>query len=160
MKTIDADEIVKDELDEADQENMIFAEDRLLHSSFKWIIELSQPSKPDYGINRSFKRSDQRYRMVKCPACGRWEQHRRELPANLMHKGKDDKLTAWIGCTRCRRKLDMRSAAWVAKHPSRSKEHVGFLHSQLYSNTVDTAFIYNRYTSAVSPRRRRISGYR
>ncbi len=149
VKTIDADEIVKDELDEADQENMIFAEDRLLHSSFKWIIELSQPSKPDYGINRSFKRSDQRYRMVKCPACGRWNNIVESFPANLMHKGKDDKLTAWIGCTRCRRKLDMRSAVWVAKHPSRSKEHVGFLHSQLYSNTVDTAFIYNRYTSAV-----------
>jgi len=55
VKSVDADIIVKDEVDEADQENLIFAEDRLLHSDFKYIIELSQPSIPDYGINRSFK---------------------------------------------------------------------------------------------------------
>ncbi len=39
VKSIDLDIIIKDEVDEADQENLVFAEDRLLHSSFKWIME-------------------------------------------------------------------------------------------------------------------------
>ncbi|TAL31573.1 MAG: terminase [Spirochaetes bacterium] len=149
VKSIDADMLVKDEIDEADQENLIFAEDRLLHSHFGWILELSQPSRPDYGINRSFKASDQRYWHVKCPACGRWNNVVESFPRNLMHKGKGEKLTAWVGCTHCRRKLDTTRGVWVPKYPDRSKEHVGFLPSQLFSSTVTPTFIYNKLLKAV-----------
>jgi len=149
VKSIDADIIVKDELDEADQENMIFAEDRLLHSIFKFIMELSQPSKPDYGINRSFKKSDQRYLLLKCPSCGRWNNVVESFPKNLFSSGKGDKFRAWIGCTRCKKLLNPEKCQWVPKHPSRSKDHRGYQESQLFSSTIDGKFIYDKFTNAI-----------
>ncbi len=148
VKSIDADMVVKDEVDEANQENLVFADDRLLHSIFKFIVELSQPSRPDYGINRSFKQSDQRYLMVKCKGCGKWNNIVEKFPENLMHKGKGDSLTAWLGCSRCRRKLDRLDGKWVPAIPSRSKDHVGYLESQLFSSTVTMEHIYKKFTGA------------
>lgn len=148
VKSIDADMIVKDEVDEADQENLIFAEDRLLHSPFKWIIELSQPSRPDFGINRSFKKSDQRYLMVKCKGCGRWNNIVDSFPKNLFSKGKGDTVQAWIGCTRCKKRLDVHHGQWVATYSDR-KDCRGYLVSQLFSSTVDATFIYKKFTGAV-----------
>jgi hypothetical protein len=149
VKSVDADMVVKDEVDEANQENLIFADDRMLHSKFKFGMELSQPSRPDFGINKSFKLSDQRFFMVKCPGCGKWNNIVEKFPENLMSKGKDDNLTAWLGCSRCRRKLDRTNGKWVAAYPSRSKDHIGFLESQLFSNTVTMEFIYKKFTGAV-----------
>lgn len=149
VKSVDADMIVKDEVDEADQENLEFAEDRLLHSKFKWIIELSQPSLPDFGINRSFKKSDQRYWLVKCPKCGRWNNVVESFPKNLMKRGKGEKLFAWIGCTRCRAKLDTGNGEWVAKHPERSAYHRGYQFSQLFSSTVSATDVYKKFTGIV-----------
>jgi hypothetical protein len=148
VKSVDADMVVKDEVDEANQENLIFADDRLLHSRFKFIMELSQPSRPDYGINKSFKQSDQRYFMVKCKGCGKWNNIVENFPKNLMHKGKGDSLTAWLGCSRCRRKLDRCDGIWVPAVPSRSKYHIGYLESQLFSNTVTMEHIYKKFTGA------------
>lgn len=148
VKSVDADMIVKDEVDEADQENLIYAEDRLLHSQFKWIIELSQPSRPDFGINRSFKKSDQRYWMVKCSGCGRWNDIVESFPKNLFVKGKGESLKAWIGCTRCKKSLDVQKGQWVAKFPGR-KDCRGYLVSQLFSSTVDATFIFKKFNGAI-----------
>lgn len=149
VKSVDADILVLDEVDEADQENLIYAEDRILHSLLKLIMELSQPSRPDYGIDRRFKLSDQRFWHVKCPACGRWNNIVEGFPKNLMHKGKGDSFTAFIGCTRCKRKLDTTKGTFVPKYPARSKEHIGVQVSQLFSSTVSATFIYNKFTKAV-----------
>jgi hypothetical protein len=140
--------IIKDEVDEADQENLVFAEDRLLHSSFGYIIELSQPSRPDFGINRSFKRSDQRHRLLKCDKCGKWNDVVSAWPGNMVTKGKGENLSAYIACTRCRRRLDPKISEWVAKYPARSKEHAGFLISQLFGPAVDITHIYKKWAGA------------
>jgi hypothetical protein len=148
VKSVDLDTIVKDEVDEANQENLVFAEDRVLHSSFKWITELSQPSRPDYGINRTFKKSDMRMRFLKCPKCGRWNNIVESFPKNLFSKGKGDNFTAWIGCTRCHAKLSTGKGEWVAAHPTRSKDHVGFLESQLFGSTTSAVDVYKKFTGA------------
>ncbi len=148
VKSVDADIIIKDEVDEADQENLVFADDRLLHSSFGYRIELSQPSSPDFGINRAFKETDQRYWIVKCPKCGRQNNIVESFPKNLFSKGKGNKISSWIGCTRCRGKLDTTKGQWVAKHPSLSNDGIGFQVSQLFSTTVSPLQIYKRFTKA------------
>lgn len=148
VKSVDADFVTKDEVDEANQENLVFSEDRVLHSAFKWITELSQPSRPDFGINRSFKLSDQRFWHVKCPKCGRLNNIVESFPSNLMHKGKGDNLIAWIGCTRCHAKLPTTKGQWVPAYPSRSKDHVGFLESQLFSSTTNALDIFKKFTGA------------
>src|SRR2546427_73379 len=72
MKSVPADMIVFDELDEATPDAKALARERLAHSDYKRIIELSNPSLPEYGIDESFQASDQRHWMLKCPACGTW----------------------------------------------------------------------------------------
>jgi hypothetical protein len=72
MKSVPADLIVFDELDEAEPRAKTMARERLGHSDYKRIIELSNPSLPDYGIDEVFQKSDQRHWHVKCPGCGAW----------------------------------------------------------------------------------------
>lgn len=126
VKSIDADMVVKDEVDEANQENLEFADDRVLHSMFKWLMNLSQPSRPDFGINLKFKQGDMRYRLVQCAGCGHWNNLVENFPQNFAVKYKDGKATGHFLCARCRRRLVSKKKEWVAKHPSRSKDHISW----------------------------------
>ena len=56
VKSQPADCIIFDELDEAQEDRMEMAMKRLSHSQFKEIAMLSNPTLPDYGINRQFQR--------------------------------------------------------------------------------------------------------
>ena len=67
MKSVPADILVFDELDEATPEAKAMAKERLAHSDYKRIIELSNPSLPDYGIDQQYQLSDQRHWTLKCP---------------------------------------------------------------------------------------------
>jgi phage terminase large subunit GpA-like protein len=60
------------------------AKERLAHSAYKRIIELSNPSLPDLGIDEAYHNSDQRHWTLKCPACGRWVSLEREFPLKLV----------------------------------------------------------------------------
>lgn len=67
LKSVPADMLVFDELDEATPEAKTLAKERLSHSDYRRIIELSNPSLPGYGIDESYQRSDQRHWNLKCP---------------------------------------------------------------------------------------------
>ncbi|MBU1948029.1 MAG: phage terminase large subunit family protein, partial [Candidatus Eisenbacteria bacterium] len=67
MKSVPADMIVFDELDETPPAAKAMAKERLAHSDYKRIIELSNPSLPDYGIDEAYQKSDQRHWTLKCP---------------------------------------------------------------------------------------------
>ncbi|EMN49022.1 phage terminase large subunit GpA-like protein [Leptospira interrogans str. L1207] len=71
-KTVDLDIVMLDEVDEHDEENIEFVGDRLLASKLNWMMLGSQPSLPNIGIHAEFLRSDQRFRLLKCPSCGHW----------------------------------------------------------------------------------------
>jgi phage terminase large subunit GpA-like protein len=66
MKSVPADMIVFDELDEASPDARALAWERIAHSDYKRIIELSNPSLSGYGIDEQYEKSDQRKRS----ACG------------------------------------------------------------------------------------------
>ena len=83
MKSVPADMIVFDELDEAAPDAQAMAQERIAHSDYKRVIELSNPSFPDYGIDAQFERSDQRHWTLKCPGCGEWTALDREFPSTL-----------------------------------------------------------------------------
>src|SRR3989441_8451132 len=70
MKSVPADMIVFDELDEATPDAKALARERLAHSDYKRIIELSNPSLPAYGIDAAFQESDQRHWTLKCSSFG------------------------------------------------------------------------------------------
>jgi phage terminase large subunit GpA-like protein len=65
MKSVSADMVVFDERDEATPEAKTLAKERLSHSNYQRIIELSNPSLPAFGIDEAYQLSDQRHWTVK-----------------------------------------------------------------------------------------------
>lgn len=145
VKSISIDHSVMDEVDESNQENLKFAEDRLLHSSDPAITKLSQPSEDDYGIDADFKESDSRYFGVKC-GCGFWNFPDKTFPDCLITKGNN----VYIGCVKCSRKLNMNNGVWVAEFPSRSKDIVGRHLSHLLFDHISAAEIKRRHETATT----------
>lgn len=144
VKAVDADILYLDELDEADQTNRRFALDRILHSRIQWVRELSQPSLPDYGIDESFGRSDQRFWHIRCSACHKFtcldqdhtEERGRVFPKHI--KPVPQPAPTWAkpgqewyrACKYCEAPLDPELGEWVALHPAR-KDRRGYHISQL-----------------------------
>jgi phage terminase large subunit GpA-like protein len=72
LKSAPADMIIFDELDEAPQNAVDMAFERLAHSEYKEVHKLSNPTLPDYGIDKAFQATDQRYWLLKCEGCGHY----------------------------------------------------------------------------------------
>ncbi|MBD3237490.1 MAG: phage tail protein [Candidatus Eisenbacteria bacterium] len=147
MKSVPADMVVFDELDEAPPAAKAMAKERLAHSDYKRLIELSNPSLPDYGIDEQFQRSDQRHWTVRCPACGQWTSPVQAFPTKAgeevpVIRPREDG-THYLACVRCGGELDPAQGEWVAEHPAR-KIH-GYRISQLFSSKVDPGEILEEY---------------
>lgn len=65
-----ADMVIIDELDRCDQENIPYAADRIKASKYKLTRKVANPTITGFGIAEEFKSSDQKEWMVKCEACG------------------------------------------------------------------------------------------
>jgi hypothetical protein len=155
MKSVPADLIVFDELDEAEPQAKSMARERLGHSDYKRIVELSNPSLPDYGIDEVYQRSDQRHWRVKCPACGEWTALDEEFPRKL---GQEVKIILprqdggfYRACPKCEAELDMAAGEWVADFPSRPIH--GYRISQLISSKVEPGEILEEYRTTRYPDR-------
>jgi len=135
VKSVDADYIILDELDEADPENKEYAKDRILHSQLRWQSQLSQPSIPDFGIHQEFEESDQRVWAMQCGHCNHWNffnpsepNEAFEFANKFLYKGE------WT-CTKCGKPLDAKRSEWIALYPSR-KDKRGYHLTQLYSKII------------------------
>jgi len=148
MKSIPVDMIVFDELDEATPEAKTLARERLGHSDYKRIIELSNPSLPTYGIDEAYQKSDQRHWTLKCPACGHWTALEKEFPKKL---GEDVRIILardggngfYRACPKCEAELDLAAGEWIADFPGRPIH--GYRISQLFSSKVDPGEILEEY---------------
>ncbi len=147
MKSIPVDMVVFDELDEAPPESKAMARERLGHSDYKRIIELSNPSLPDYGIDEVYQRSDQRHWTVKCSGCGGWTALEKEFPTKL---GQQVRVILprpegghYRACPKCEAELDMAAGEWVADFPGRPIH--GYRISQLFSSKIDPGEILEEY---------------
>jgi len=155
MKSVPADMIVFDELDEATPDAKALALERVAHSDYKRIIELSNPSLPDYGVDEQYEKSDQRHWTLKCPSCGEWTALDKEFPKKLNEEvriilpRKDG--SYYRACKKCSAELDLAAGEWVADLPSR-KIH-GYRISQLFSVKVDPGDILDEYRSTRFPDR-------
>ncbi len=155
MKSVPADMVVFDELDEATPDAKAMAKERLAHSDYKRIIELSNPSLPDYGVDESYQASDQRHWTLKCPACGHWTALDREFPTKL---GEEVKVilprpdgTFYRACPKCSAEFDLAAGEWVPEHPDRPIH--GYRISQLFSAKVDPGEILHEYRTTRFPDR-------
>lgn len=142
VKSIPLDFIIFDELDEADPQAREKALRRVDHSEYKHVLELSNPTIENYGINKSFLESDQKYYFIKCTRCGHWTSLDAGFPRCIQETGKE---TAIRICGHCKKELDIHGPGeWVAKSP-RNKDISGYLISQLYSHYIDPYVILNEY---------------
>lgn len=155
MKSVPCDLIVFDELDETDPSAKAMAKERLSHSDYKRIIELSNPSLPDYGIDESYQKSDQRHWTLKCPSCGQHTAPEREFPRKI---GEEVKIilprpdgSFYLACPHCQAALNIDQGEWVADFPER-KIH-GYRISQLFSSKVDPGDILREYRETRYPDR-------
>lgn len=73
LKSIDADTLVIDEVDECDSRAVPIAQKRLLHSDIVRQWHVSTPSFTDFGIDAMYAESSQNEWMVKCEGCNEWE---------------------------------------------------------------------------------------
>jgi len=155
MKSVPADMIVFDELDEAPPDAKALARERIAHSDYKRIIELSNPSLPDYGVDEQFLTSDQRHWTQKCQRCGKWTALDKEFPKKL---GKEVKVilpkpdgSYYRACPKCQAELDVSMGEWVPDFPDR--EIHGYRISQLFSSKVDPGEILTEYRTTRYPDR-------
>ncbi len=126
VKSLDLDMIVMDEVAELDEEKAEFAQDRLLHSSLKRQWWLSQPDIPEMDIDDWFKRSDQKYWLLRCRRCRTWTALELAFPDCLVKVRGE-----WrIACPRCHARLHREDGKWVAMHPDRDIS--GYHLTQLY----------------------------
>lgn len=125
-----ADVVVYEERDKIPEYAVGKARGRLAASSLGWEWSLSNPTIPGYGIDALWQASDQRHWMVRCSACNEWTSPDIEFPHSLMTAADGE---VYLGCVRCRGRLDPRVGQWVAKFAGRSKDHVGYWYSQLMS---------------------------
>ena len=114
LKSIPIDLIVFDELDEASQNAVDMAMERMGHSEFKEVLKLSNPTLPDYGIDKAFQETDQRFWLLKCEKCGVFTCLEDSFPDCLIIvRGQVIR-----ACQKCHNKLNPSIGQWVAKRPS------------------------------------------
>jgi hypothetical protein len=155
MKSIPLDMLVFDELDEATPDAKSLAKERLSHSDYRRLIELSNPSLPGYGIDEAYLESDQRHWTLRCPACGKWTALEKAFPAKL---GEEVRVireradgTFYHACPSCDAELDLALGEWVGDYPDRAIH--GYRISQLFSSKVDPGEILREYRKTYNPER-------
>jgi hypothetical protein len=137
--SISADMVVNDEVDLTDQSMLALFGSRLQGSDYRINHRFSTPTFEDYGIDQTFKVSDQQEYMLKCACCNHWQVPDFErpfvripgLPDSLSFEEIDeqkidagiiqlDRIT--INCEKCGALLnlaDHERRQWVPKYPNR-----------------------------------------
>ena len=133
LKSIPVDRIVFDEYDEMDQAMIALALERVAHSKIQEIEELSTPTIPDYGIDASYKKSDQNAWELICGSCGRGTILELEFPRCIQRR-KDG--TAFRACVHCGKEIYPKDGIWRAQRPQ-VKDKRGWWISQLNSSYVN-----------------------
>lgn len=127
LKSVPADFLICDELDEMDTRAKPIALKRLGHSHLKHELDLSTPTFPGVGINELYDKSNQSLWHIPCPHCGHWQTPTidnlviewDEMDRPVEWYGKDEK-EAWLGCAKCKKELDrLCDGEWVPTYPDR-----------------------------------------
>jgi len=69
--------------------------ERMAHSELKQVLKLSNPTLPDYGINKAFQETDQRYWLLKCEKCNAYTCLEDTFPDCLLEL-ETDKVTVEV----------------------------------------------------------------
>ncbi|WP_017852012.1 phage terminase large subunit family protein [Leptospira interrogans serovar Szwajizak] len=136
VKTIDADILYFDELDEQNVEHLIFADDRISHSKVAIRRSASQPSFPNFGIHAEWLNGTQHMFFHKCSACNHWNN----IVESFLQDDEPTRSRIWVpsgqsfACQnrKCNRPLNMQKGTYVAKRTNHKNTSVQV--SQFFTN--------------------------
>lgn len=139
LKSIPAPLIIEDEVDEMDQDNIAMAGERAAGQPEHQTFRLSNPTVENYGIDRTYKDSDQRIFHFRCPHCNKYINL---TPDNLIitaESPSDPKiLDSHLVCGECKQLLKheekiiyMQNCRWIPTLTDKLRR--GYTLSQLYS---------------------------
>ncbi len=129
-KSVPADMLVFDELDEIDPGAHGQAEERLGHTDLKWTISLSTPTIPGTGVDAEFEQSDQRYWFVRCRCTGGCSPDL-TWPDCVHRPGRGAPL---LRCPECGTRLDVSRGRW---RPTKEHARHGYHISRLIAGLGD-----------------------
>ena len=152
VKSIPADFVIFDELDEANPANKAQAMERMSHSPWRWRMELSTPTLPDFGIDIEWQRSDQRYWHIACGGCREGVVLEDTFPDCIGVIGEGDDAEVFLRCPKCGKdRLDPCEPAvvgeyrgWIPKKPE-VKGIRGYHLTQLFSTAISTREIWTTF---------------
>ncbi len=128
--SLPVDLIIFDELDEAVQSMVDMAMERMAHAEDGGeVMMLSNPTLPEYGIDKAFYQTDQRYWLVKCSRCNEYHNLVDEFP-NCFHELRNGNVIR--ACVKCGKELNPAKGQYVSKRPDVT-DKIGYHYSQLYS---------------------------
>jgi len=150
-KSIPADFLIFDELDEAPPNNLAQARERMSHSPWKWVLSLSTPSLPDFGIDVTWRQSDQRFLHLEC-GCPEGTVLEDNFPECI--GVTPDSQDVWLRCPKCGKdRLDPCRLAtvgeyvgWIPRYPEKKTKR-GYHLSQLFSTAISTRAVWTEFTS-------------
>lgn len=140
--------LVIDEYDRCNAKNLALAYDRLAAARQRTgqdpqIIEISNPTIENSGIDEKYQASDAKVWMQKCPACGHqqildWFKNIVRQVSESAYELRDkvwkpeSKADVQVLCSKCEKPMHRLSAGeWVPEHPER--EISGYTQSQLFT---------------------------
>jgi phage terminase large subunit GpA-like protein len=161
LKSVDADVLVLDEIDEMDPRALPIARQRLGHSAIAEERAISTPTYANVGIHAEWLDSDQREWHVRCTACGEWQPLTIDQVVTewdqlgrpvTWHGGPDD---AWVACRKCGQRLDrLGPGRWVPTWPGNAVH--GYHLSKLFSPAVRVLDIVERLQTVDETKRKEV----
>jgi len=150
LKSVPADKVVFDEIDEAVPSMVDLAMKRMSHSEFQEVEALSTPTIPEYGIHAMFLESDQRHWFIRCDACGEFTCLELEFPNCIKRNHRGEYYRA---CKKCGAEISPANGVWVPSNGKGNGEggKVGYRVSQLVSQYVPLATIMDEFRNTKFP---------
>lgn len=140
LKSVPVDFVIFDELDEAPQFAVDMAMERMGHSEHRLVLQLSNPTLPDYGIDKAFQKTDQKYWLLKCEKCGEYNCLEDNFPDCLITTNSG----VIRACQKCKGELNPSIGEWVAKKPGVTDKR-GYHYSQLFSHFIDPGDVLHQF---------------
>ena len=138
LQEVPIDAMIWDELDKMKQANLPLARTRMDASKHKWVMMLSTPTVPGYGVDAEFRDSDKRHWYIKCPMCG----HQQTLTWDDNVKIGDSHRDTIVACSGCNKEMShdkiitaSDEGEWIQHSADRAPDAHGYQINQLFSPT-------------------------
>lgn len=156
------DVIFNDEVDLSDQKMLALFQSRLQGSSYKIRQQFSTPTFGDFGIDATYKISDQREYFIKCSCCNHWQVpifnkkfinieglpeqiELDQIDATIIEKYEINTAAITVDCERCHQPLDLLrdQREWIAAYPSRVNNR-GYRVRTFSVNTLPPSYVISQ----------------